>query len=851
MSFVFRMAWRETRSSWGRLLFFFVCVAIGVAAIVVLRSVIQTVRNTLTREARLIVGADVVVQTQRAWTGDLAPKLATVVADPRVLAHTDVVETQTMAQPAGGKGTGGLRLVELRGIEAAYPYYGAPEIEGGRAYTHEMVANHGLLVQPDLLREFGLSVGDQISLAGAPFTVRGVVARDRIQRSGGFALGPRVYVDLADLRALPLLRFGSRATHMVLLRVSPDAVVDVTQFARDTFRGDTVGVRSWRTLEDRIGRNLRTSENYLSLVGFAMVVLGGIGVWSVTRVVVQQKMRSVAVLKCLGATSGRVLATYLLQVGWLAAGGCGLGVILAAIALAALPQRVIVSLGVTAVGVTPSAAAQGIAVGLLVSLLFALVPLLEVRQVKPLLLLRADTVGTVRRRTWQSVVAAAVVLVALSLVAIWQADSWRAGLYVSGGLAVVSLALLGVSRLLVAAVRPLARSTHFPLRHAVVSLRRPNNQTGVILLSVGLGCFFVLAVRSLQSNLIHEFNVQLGANAPDLILIDIQPDQADPLRAAVAPYVRQPASLVPLMRGRVVGVEGKRVQLATLEDVRKQGEMTREYGITHRVSLDGNESVVDGAFWSTPLTADATPDGLDTEVSIEQDEATRGMVSVGDVMRFDLSGRVMKARVTSIRKVLWDEAQNGGFVFVFRPAPAVNRATQTFVGFLALGGDPAARVAVQRAFLAVAPNVSAIDVREVLASFREVIDNATLGVTVVGAVTLVGGVLILIGAVAMTKFQRLYEAAIYRTLGAGTRLIASMVAIEYGVLGLLAGVMGATGALVMSWALATGLFDIRWRPAPGLLAIGVLITTAAVAVVGLIASSEILVRKPLGTLRGE
>jgi putative ABC transport system permease protein len=212
---------------------------------------------------------------------------------------------------------------------------------------------------------------------------------------------------------------------------------------------------------------------------------------------------------------------------------------------------------------------------------------------------------------------------------------------------------------------------------------------------------------------------------------------------------------------------------------------------------------------------------------------------------------VLTARVTSIRKVLWDEAQNGGFVFVLRPAPAVRRMSQTFVGFLALGADPSARVSAQRAFLAVAPNVSAIDVREVLASVREVIDNATLGVTVVGAVTLVGGVLILIGAVAMTKFQRLYEAAIYRTLGAGTRLIASMVAIEYGVLGLLAGVMGASGALVMSWALATGLFDIRWRPAPGLLAIGVVITAAAVSIVGLAASAEILVRKPLGTLRGE
>jgi putative ABC transport system permease protein len=304
------------------------------------------------------------------------------------------------------------------------------------------------------------------------------------------------------------------------------------------------------------------------------------------------------------------------------------------------------------------------------------------------------------------------------------------------------------------------------------------------------------------------------------------------------------------MRARVVGVDGRHAQLPTLDDVRKQGELTREYGITYRDALQDNETVVEGKFWSGPLAAGPASD-VDTEVSVEEDEAGRGHLSVGDLIRFDLGGRVIRARVTSLRKVLWDEAQNGGFVFVFRPAPALSRVAQTFVGFLALSPDPAARVGVQKAVNGVAPNVSAIDIRDVLKSLRDVIDNITLGVTVVGAVTLAGGVLILIGAVAMTKFQRLYDAAIYRTLGAGTRLLASMVAIEYGVLGLLAGLMGAVGALLMSWILARGLFDIHWRPAPGLLLAGVLITAVAVSVVGLIASLEILVRKPLGTLRGE
>jgi putative ABC transport system permease protein len=851
MSFVLRMAWRETRASWSRLLFFFVCVALGVAAIVVLRSVVQTVRTTLTREARELIGADVVVQSPQAWPDDLRQRIEAILADPGVRARTDLVETQTMASPPRGMGTGRVRLVEIRAVEAAFPFYGAPELDGGRPYAHALVAGHGALVQPALLTELGVAVGGQMVLAGQPFTIRGVVIRDRVQRGSGIAFGPRVYVDLADLRSLPLLGFGSRATRELLVRVDAEAVTRVTEALRLTIRRETATVRSWRTVEDRLGRNLTMAENYLSLVGFAMVVLGGIGVWSVTRVVVQQKIRSVAILKCLGATSGRVLAAYVLQVVWLAAGGSLIGVAGGAAALACIPRSLIEPLGLQQARITASAAFQGLAVGLLVSLLFALVPLLDVRRVKPLLLLRADAVTTARRRDWRRWLVGAAIVAALALVAIWQADSVRAGLYVTGGLAAVGLALAGAGRLLVRAVAPLARSSRFALRHAVISLGRPGNQTRVILLAVGLGAFFSLAVRAVQANLLDEFTLQIGAHSPDLVLIDIQPDQAGGVRALTGPYLREPARLMPFLRARVVGVEGRRVRLPTAADVRRQGELTRDYGLTYRDALQENETIVAGAFWSGPLAAERTPDGLDTEVSIEQSVHERADVGVGDLMRFDLGGRVLTARVTSIRRVTWDEAQNGGFVFVFRPGPALEKAPHTYVGFLELRADAAAGGALQRDLVLAYPNVSAIDVHDVLASLKEVIDKATLGVTIVGTVTLIGGVLILIGAVAMTKFQRLYEAAIYRTLGAGTRLLASMVAIEYGLLGLLAGVLGAAGALGMSWALARGLFDIRWRPAPGLLAAGIVITAVAVSVVGLSASAEILLRKPLGTLRNE
>ncbi len=843
MPFVLRMAWREIRASWTRLVFFFLCVAVGVAAIVAVRSVIQTVRDVLTSEARQLVGADLVVQSGRPWPEEVRARLERSLTRTGVSARLEVIETATMA----ASDTGQVKLVELRGVEDGFPFYGTLTLGSGQPFRAADLRGQGLLVQPELLVQLGVAVGDTIRIAGTPFVIRDTVVKDRVQGRGGFALGPRVYLALDDLKATTILQFGSRASYQWFVQVSDAALGALSQDLRRRFRGDLISVRSWRSIEDRLGRNLTLAENYLSLVGFAMVVLGGIGVWSVTRVFIQQKLKSVAVLKCVGASSGTILGVYVLQVVMLALTGGVFGVAIAAVAIASIPASVVALVGVESIGVTMSAAGQGLAVGMLVSLLFALVPLLEVRDVKPLLLLRADTASTARRRGWQSVLTALAIAAALTGVAVWQAGSLEAGLYVSLGLAVVagSLALAGTA--LVRLVSPLAASRVFALRHAVISLGRPGNQTRVILTAVGLGCFFVLGVRALQTNLLAEFSLELGQEAPDLVLIDIQRDQVAGVAALLEPYQREAPPLLPLLRGRVVGVDGQHVQWRTVEEVRRYSDLTREYGLTFREALADNERLVDGTFW-TGRTDD--PDAM-LEVSIEQRVRDEHQIALGDRIRFDIAGRVIEAQVTSVRKVAWDETQNGGFIFVFRPGPQIEQAPHTVVGFLKVNDQPEARGRVQRDLVAAYPNVSVIDVSTVLDSVREVVENATVAITVVGAVTVASGLLILVGAVAMTKFQRLYDAAIYRTLGASTRRLGAMVAIEYGLLGVLAGGLGAIGALGLSWAVATRLFDIEWRPDWMGLGSGVLIAALLVAAVGLLSSLDVIVRKPLGTLRGQ
>ena len=862
MRFVLRMTVRELRASWRRLLFFFVCVAIGVGAIVALRSVIQNVRGNLVREARAMMAADVSIGTNRSWTPEVTAIIEKHLADAPVVARTEAIETATMVRPAQGRDVA--RMVELRAVQPEFPFYGRLELEGGVAYSHDLLRGRGAIVRPELLSQLGIRAGDAILIGGLPFTVRGVLTKEPGRRAGAFTLGSRVFIAYEDLMQTGLVTFGSRARYQILLKVEDRGIDALTRQLRDDLRDHFAGAWSYRMAEDDISEDLQRAEDYLSLVGFVIVVLGGIGVWSVTRVFVKQKIRSVAILKCVGATTRQVLGTYVLQVMLLGLGGSLLGVGVAAAALGAVPASVTAGFGGMPVGLTWSAVLQGTGVGLLVSLLFSLVPLLEVRRIKPLLLLRggdahAAAAGVAgqplmaRLRGIDRVQAGVAVLVSLALAAVasWQAASVQVGLIVMGGFAAVALVLHAAGLALVWAIRPLSRTRVFAVRHAVLSLQRPGNQTRVILLAVGLGAFFVLGVRALQSNLLEEFAVELQQGGPDMFLIDIQQDQTEPLRAFLSERIApgsEPPRLIPVLRARVTAVRGAEVNLETVRDVRGRGSLGREYTITYRDHLEANETLMAGRFWTGE--GPQPPEATELDVSIERSIHERFDIQIGDRMRFDVLGRSLEARVTSIRDVDWENARSGGFMFVFRPGPLA-QAPHTFIAILRAPEPPQARAAFQHALVSAYPNVSAIDVREVLASVQDVIDSVTLAISIVGGIALFGGVLILVGAVAMTKFQRVYEAAILRTLGASSRTLTAMLAGEYTTLGLLAGAIGASGALVLSWAVCRFVFEIDWRPAPLLLLSGAVITAVMVAVIGVLASGDVLRKKPLATLRAE
>src|SRR5262249_20542943 len=333
-------------------------------------------------------------------------------------------------------------------------------------------------------------------------------------------------------------------------------------------------------------------------------------------------------------------------------------------------------------------------------------------------------------------------------------------------------------------------------------------------------------------------------DVPDMFLMDVQRDQTERMARFLGDRAQGTShfQLIPVLRARVTGVIGRETDLETYEDVRARGSLAREYTVTYRDRLESNERIVAGRFWSGPSP--------DPEVSIEQGIHERFHIDVGDTVRFDILGRIVNARVSSIREVDWRDARSGGFMFVFRPG-TLDQAPQTFIAPLKGPNDVAARAKFQADLVEKFPNISVIDFHEILETVRDIMSKVTLAVTVVGALVLFSGALILIGAVAMTKFQRIYEAAVLKTLGASTRTIARMLLFEYGGLASLAGSIGSPGAFGLTWGVSRYALEIPWRIFAGEHLGGIALTGVLVAAMGVLSSLDVMRNKPLATLRAE
>lgn len=841
MRFIFNLTRREIRSSWRRLLFFFLCIALGVGSVVALRSLIQNLTRAVGTDARALMTADVDVSSTNDFTPTEISKIETAVAGSGIVdGRNETITTSSMARPSNAANPS-VKLVELKGIEPPFPLVGSFELDDGTPFDFSLLANNGAVVAKILLEDLNVKVGDKIRIGEGEFQIRGIFDQEPGGTSG-FRLGSRVFIEKKAFDDAGITRNASRVRRRILYRTT-DNPTELVRQLRESLKGTTVTVQSYRETQENLGEQFARTENYLSLTGLLILVLGGVGVWNVARAFVEQKRKSVAVLKCLGASGGRIITVYLLQILTLGFLGSLFGVGLAQLALLfvrwrfvdALPEKMTYAVNFSTV-------IQGVTLGVLISLLFSALPLLQVRNIKPKLLLHDENNASITRLDLTKWLFGALSLLGLLGLAVWQAGSVKVGAFFLGGLGATSAVLYLTALVLTRLLRRLRGVGPFALSQAVNSLYRPGNQTRIILLAVGLGAFVVLAVQSLQTNLVREFDFTRNQRLPSLFFVDIQKSQIENLAQLIESHIGEKAETIPTVRARISHVNGEPFDFAQRETRQQQGQIGREFAVTYRAEMDDNESLASGAWWSA-LPSDVP------EVSVEREMATTLKVSPGDSITFDISGRKLTARVANVRKLDLRNTRTA-FVFVFRPG-ALEKAPQTFAATVLKRASATDRQRLQRDVLEAHPNVQIFDVADIVAAVQKLVSNFVLAISFVGSFVILSGILILIGSIALTKSQRIYENAILKTLGAKRPTLTAILFAEYGLLGLLSGLIGAGFATALSFVVSRYILEIDWEFDPVLTFSGVLATAAIVMLVGSAASFDVLFRKPLSTLRSQ
>ena len=737
----------------------------------------------------------------------------------------------------------GTQLVELKAVEPGYPFYGKLRADPEDALATLFAGAHALAEETLLIR-LDLKVGGTLKIGHAEFRITGVLKKEPDRAAGAFSFGPRVLISRQGLETTGLVQPGTRVTHRHLLKL-PDGLSSKAVQAElaATFPDKTVRVSTYQDAQPMLRRFLRQLTMYLGLVGLIALMVGGIGVASSVRAFMKEKLETIAVLKAIGAGSSAILRVYLTQTFLLGALGCLAGAVLGTAFQIALPPLLRAWLPIELefrLALLPFV--RGVGMGLLTTILFALWPLLEVRHVRPNLILRREVtdepMGSPGRMAWAI---SGLLALALAGMAFWQAGSWRAaGLFI-GALA-AALALLNATAWLV--VRLAARVPRWrplPWRQGLANLYRPGSQAQTVLVSIGVGVMVILAIHLVERNILWEIGENVPADAPTFFFIDIQPDQHDAFARLLVERGHTDARLTPLVRSRLSALNGQPVRRESFEDREHGWYFTREYVLTFLHEIPRGNAITKGEWWEGGGSS-----GL-PRVSVEEEAARRLGLDLGSTVEFDIQGAKVSGRIASIRKVEWGNMSTN-FYFIFEPG-ALEGAPMTYVATTRV--TPQEEVSLQRATVAAFPNVSAINIRAVLDSVAQVVDRISLVIRFMAALSILAGAVVLAGALAATRFRRIYEAMIFKAVGATRRTLAATFAVEYALLGAAAGVIGAGLATGLAWGAGQWILDVKWLFQPVALITGIGVTIAGTVLVGFLSTYGILGQKPLPVLRRE
>ena len=851
---VWRMAWRDSRRSRGRLLVFSSALTLGVAALVAIGSVGWNLQRAIHDQARTLVGADVIVEA-RAPMDAAAQRFVDGLGETEKAGETRLA---SMTQFPGG----GARLTQVRGMEGAYPFYGAIETNPAGA-VREFREGKGALLEETLMTQYGVKPGDVVTIGGAKFSVLGSVTKLPGEANAFASIAPRVLVPRGKLPP-NLLSRGSIVRYFSYLKLPPGVVATKLvadhkgEFKKYELTTDTVANR-----ERQLGRVFLDVNRFLNLVSFIALLLGGIGVASAIHAHLKTKLRTVAVLRCLGASSSQTLVIYLIQALALglvgALSGAVVGVGLQSVAPVFLRSVLPIHLEFA---ISWGAVAEGVGVGFLTCALFVLLPLLPVRRTPPLLALRsafesngAELAAATRRDPWRWFAYGLLFLVLL-LFPWLQSHDRRLGFGFSGGLFVAFGVLALVAWTLIRAARRYFPSRWpFEWRQGLANLYRPNNRTLVLVFTLGLSTFLLLGMYLTKDILLHQFSSkENNANGPNLVFFDVQTDQIPALTAAVKAHGLPVMETVPTVTMKLTSMGGRSVD-AIAEDKPKPGQepvvkwrLTHEYRSTYRDHLTGPETITQGKFTPTVAVGMGFEAAKAVPVSVEEDMAKELHLRLGETMEWDVQGLPVYTTVGSIRKVEWDRFEPNFFV-VF-PAGVLEGAP-TFNVLVTRTPSAAVSGKVQADIVRQFPTVSAIDLSLIITTLKGIVDKASAAVRVLSIFTVGTGLLVLAAAIVTGRYERVKEGVLLRTLGASRRQIYRILVVEYLCLGTLSAFTGILLAAAGNWALARFVFKLPWAPSVGSMVVCWFVVAGLTVVIGLLASRGVCDHPPLEILRAE
>jgi putative ABC transport system permease protein len=838
LRFALAMAWRETRAGWRHVLTVLVCVGLGVAALVSVGSLAVDLKRTLSREAKTLLGGDVEVRSPRVTPPALVAAVERLRADGASTVRTR--ELVGMARSAGDS-----LLVEVKAVDPSYPLYGAVEMTpAGR--VADLLGGDGAIVEATLLSRLGLKIGDRFSLGASALVVRGVVTREPDRPASFIRLGPRVLVSHATVERSGLIGFGSRVSERWLIRL-PGAMS--ASEARRTLGAviddPSVRISAYDEAQPGLKRFLDQLAIYLGLAGLVSLLVGGVGVAASVATFMRRRRPTIAVLKCLGTDARTLLATYVIQTGLIGLVGSSLGALLG---IVLLPPLVALTRGLLPFAIDGRAdlltIARGLLMGVAITLLCALWPLLRIREVRPAEVLRQE-IATPRAMD-QPIEAILPMTAGLAALAIWQAGSLKIGGMFVGAAIVALLVLVVLGRGVVRIARALPRRGALAWRQGIGGLMRPGGQVAGIIVALGVGVMLLVAVALIETSLGAHLDHERRREAPSFFFMDVQADQRDAFEQHVREATGVTPRMTPVARARLAAFGGQEVTRALADQWRRRKGggrfyLTREYGLTTAATPPDGNRLVAGRWW-TDAEARARP-----RVSLEQEMAKQLAVGVGDTVAFDVQGLRVSAEVMSVRDVDW-QSLGANFFAVLSPG-ALDGAPMTWIATARVAGAEEARL--QASVVGAFPNVTVVPVRDVLERVGGLLGQMGIAVRAIASFTLGAGLVVMAAALTATRAQRLYESVILRTLGATRGVVARAFAVEYACLGAVAGIGGTALASVLAWIVVRFFLETPWELAPWTLLAGVAVTVVLSVAVGFLTTWRLLGQKPLPVLRRE